>query len=194
MTTPPTTSRAITALGIDPGFACGGAVVLRQDAYGEPIRFVGGALLETKKAGKKERRSLRVTDDDARRVREIFRTADALRRQHDVNVIGVESYMPYGRNASGWKAGGVYYGFIMLGGAWRIPVLPFVPQDLKRAFHDDHDVSKEAIGRTLAAKVEGLGVFIEKHAKSKREHLTDAAGHAYLAVVEAYNLRQIIGV
>jgi len=169
-------------------------VVLRQDAQGAPIRFVDGVVLETKKAGKKERKSLRVTDDDARRVREIYDMADELRKRHHVNVIGVEAYMPFGKNASGWKAGGIYYGFMMAGRAWGIPVLPFVPQDLKRAFHKKQNVSKAAIGDTLAGKVNGLGEFVATLAKGKREHVTDAAGHAYLAIVEAYNLRQMMGV
>ncbi len=76
-----------------------------------------------------------------------------------------------------------------------ILIQPFLPMDLKKAFGLSKSASKDEVGAAIQLKVEGLTEALALiRAQGDHEHVTDAAGHAYLGLMEIYKLRQQTGV
>jgi Holliday junction resolvasome RuvABC endonuclease subunit len=138
-------------------------------------------LIKTKKNMGKEK-NLRVSTDDARRLELIWEQFDSVAAEFDLKVVAAEVYQPFKKASSAWKTAMVY-GLVL---AWAksrgVPFWCYLPSDLKRAFGMKASASKEEVAGALYRRVPKLGDQILAHAKTNREHLSDAAGHAYLAV------------
>ena len=167
-------------LGIDPGLASLGAVLIEGDR--DSARWVAGELVATQKAKGKERKDVRVSADDARRYREIWNALDALVRAHDVNAIAVETFNAYQPAASASKTG-IVYGLVHgLGLAHGRKILPFRPDDIKREIVGKRSGSKREVQEALCSRVDGFDEAIARFAKTKREHIGDAAALAVLGL------------
>ncbi len=191
-----TRADTLTIVGIDPGWANQGMVALRQ-TQGQPIQLLGIKHIKTEKeSDKKGRQKLRVNVDDARRLRELWDAMDEfVRPLGPVNAIGVEAYAPFkAQGGNSWKTSLAYA--LVHGYAHHANVVlqPFLPLDLKAAFGLSKGASKDEIGIAVCAKIPGLHEALKQYAAGKHEHITDAAGHAYLTLVEIYRMRKLLGV
>jgi Holliday junction resolvasome RuvABC endonuclease subunit len=180
-------------MGVDPGMASVGVAILGKTESSPPICYKL-ALLETKKADKKDRRGLRVSADDSRRLREIWSGLADVASEYAPQSLAFEVYQPYrAQGGSAWKAARVEGAIQMFGLERGMLVLPFLPQDLKRAFCGGLVGTKNDVEVALSGKVERLGDELKRFPKTKREHLADAAGHAYLAFEEMIRMRAMLG-
>jgi Holliday junction resolvasome RuvABC endonuclease subunit len=185
----------IRVMGIDPGFRSLGIAILEQ-IQGQMPKVLSLRVIETeKKSGKKALVATRVSTDDQRRLSEIWEAleeevADPERRPF---AVGVEAYRPFAGRGGGnaWKSA-VAYGFVSSWARARgWPLFVFLPEDLKIAFTRSRSASKEEVAEAMCLKVSGLREKLERLPEVKREHVADAAGHAYLVLVEiAKNLVQ----
>ena len=186
-------AQTLTVMGIDPGFASTGVVVLEKQMGQKPSCLYAG-VIRTKKAEKKDRRGLRVTADDSRRMREVWNALVYHYASFEPQVLAFEVYTPYrAQGGSAWKAARVEGAVQMFGLERGMLVLPFLPQDLKRNFCGKLSASKGEVQEAVVMKVESLDVAIQKLSKGMHEHAADAAGHAYLAFEEVYRLRAMMG-
>jgi hypothetical protein len=102
--------------------------------------------------------------------------------------IAIEHYAPWpgqiGSNA--WKTALGYQLAICAAFAvgWG-PVLQITrPDDLKRAFLGKTKGTKEQTIKVMHQKVTGLQEALDEFPKGDHEHVVDAVGHAYLALIE----------
>ncbi len=184
----------IRVMGVDPGFASLGVVVLEQ-RQGQ-IQALAATVLRTKKASKKVLRDLRVSADDQRRLRAFWDGLEGIAVAHAPQALAVETYAPQPGRGGGnaWKAA-VVYGLVQgLGLSHGLQVLPFLPGDLKRVFTSRASASKQAVGDVVLGQVVGLAAFLDKLPAGQHEHLTDAAGHALLGLREMVEMRRLMGV
>ena len=164
-------------------------------------------VIETKKAEKKERSRLRVTNDDLRRYTETWTGVEAVYNEYEPHALGVEGYLPgfRGKQKEGepkkFRGGGaasktlaVYGGLIFWALTHRMFVAPFLPADLKRRFCGRKSASKREMIHEMCKLVVGLEEILDSVVKSKQEHLADAAGHAYLVLEEIDQVRLMLGV
>ena len=125
-------------------------------------------------------------------------------RQFDPQILGIEVFQPGFRSRSkkGGVAGGtagaaktlaVYGGAVFWALTHRLFVAPFLPSDLKRRFCGRQSASKQDVLSGLCQLVDGLEDALSGVTKSKREHVADAAGHAYLALEEIDRMRVVLG-
>jgi Holliday junction resolvasome RuvABC endonuclease subunit len=189
----------LVVMGVDPGLAKIGVAILQQPKGGA-VELAHLELIETKKETDKTlRKVMRVADEDQRRYREVWNQLLTIIHHKVVvppSVMGIESYTLYPGQLGGnsWKTG-IMFGVISgLGYAQNMLVMPFRPGDLKKHFTGKKSASKGQVARSLFEKVVGLEQGIQKFAKGKQEHITDAAAHAYLAMHEVYQMRRIIGI
>jgi Holliday junction resolvasome RuvABC endonuclease subunit len=183
----------LTVMGVDPGMASTGVVILTK-AEGEKPICQHVEVIRTKKAEKKDRRGLRVTADDSRRMREIWNGLADVHQAHRPQALAFEVYTPYrAQGGTAWKAARIEGAVQMFGLERQMLVLPFLPQDLKRNFCGKLGASKQEVQDAMALKVESLEAMMLRLPKTIREHVADAAGHAYLAFEEIYRMRSMMG-
>ena len=185
---------ALRVMGVDPGFASLGVVVLEQ-RQGQ-IQALAANVLRTKKASKKVLRDLRISADDQRRLRSFWDGLQGIAALHSPQALAVETYAPQPGRGGGnaWKAA-VVYGLVQgLGLAQGLQVLPFVPSDLKRVFTRSASASKQAVADVVLGQVTGLAAFLDQLPAGQHEHVTDAAGHALLGLREMAEMRRMMGV
>jgi len=182
-------------MGVDPGFASGGVAILQRRSPSSPVQAIAVKFLGTAKATKKARNNLRVSADDFRRYKELWSMLEDLRIVHAPYAVGVEAYMPQGPRGGGQasKTLAVYGGVLWWALSRGLFVAPFVPSDLKKRFGGSKSASKEAVEAGLCREVEGLKELIVKIPKTQREHVADAAGHAFLVLEEVYRTKQMLG-
>lgn len=184
-------------MGVDPGLAKIGVAVIQQ-TMGQSVRLVRLDLLQTKKATKKELRHTRMVSDDQRRLRELFDGLNSIRTELNRApvALGVEAWTPFPGKMGGnaWKTALGYQTVVVFGWSQGWNVMPFHSGDLKRCFLGKQGGTKDEVAQAMFQKVEGLEEAVQKLAKGHREHVTDAAGHAYLALVELYRIRQAAGI
>ena len=186
-------SKTLVVMGVDPGVAATGVAVLAKTEASAPIcqRL---ELIQTKKADKKDRRGLRVTADDARRLREVWNGLAPIAEEYRPQALAFEVYSPYqAQGGNAWKAARIEGAVQMFGLERGMLVLPFLPQDLKRGFCAALNASKGDVQEALIQKIERMSDELERFPKGKREHLADAAGHAYLAFEEMIRMRAMLG-
>jgi Holliday junction resolvasome RuvABC endonuclease subunit len=183
----------LRVMGVDPGFASCGVVVLEQ-REGQ-VKALLGTVLRTKKADKKVLRDLRVSADDQRRMRTFWAGLQSAAVAGLPQALAVETYAPQpGRNGgNAWKAAMVYGMVQGFGLANGLQVLPFLPSDLKRAFANRASASKQAVADVVLEQVPGLKAFLKGLPEGQHEHLTDAAGHALLGLREMAEMRRMMG-
>lgn len=185
-------SETLTVMGIDPGVAAVGVAILA--ATQKRIFCQKLAVIRTKKADKKALRSLRVTADDSRRLKEIYNGLSDITDEFEPHALAFEVYSPYGKQGgSAWKASRVEGGVQVFGFDRGMLVLPFLPQDLKRALCGKASASKEDVIDAMSLKVENVENLLQALPKTQREHAADAAGYAYLAFEEMYRMRAMMG-
>lgn len=181
-------------VGVDPGFANMGIVVLTQSEAG--VYATDSALVRTEKETKKRLQAVRVANDDMRRVQEMQRGLCTMIEKYNPCAVCVETYSPF-RAAGGnaWKCALVYGMVLGIVGMYPdLVLLPFLPLDLKRNFTLRKSASKDEVGEALFQRVGGLRAMVEDYPKTVREHITDAAGHALLGFHEVARMRSLLGV
>lgn len=180
------------ALGVDPGFANTGLAVVEVSPTPKLIAL---RFLETSKSSKKAMRDIRVSADDQRRLRSIWDALSETIEQYHPNAIGVESYalFPGQLGGNSWKVALAYQLSVCVG--WKYGVLPMVfrPDDLKRRFLGKNAGTKLAVEDVLKVLVLGFKDALLEFPKTKREHVTDAVGHAVLALEESAKMRAMYG-
>lgn len=183
----------LIVMGVDPGLASTGLAILEK-APGKKASCLKLKVIRTKKADKKDRRNLRVTADDSRRLKEIRDGLAELFEDLRPQALAFEVYSPYGaQGGSAWKTARVEGAVQMFGLEREILVLPFLPQDLKRGFCGRVGASKVDVQTALCEKVDDLRTAIQNFPKTVQEHVADAAGHAYLAFEEILRMRAMLG-
>lgn len=181
-------------MGIDPGFAEMGVVILERAHPDWQPRLLKALTLSTAKATQKERTNLRVTSDDQRRYRELWLGLDQVRSQYTPYAVGLEAYRVFeGRGGNAWKTAVVYGGIIFWAHSCDLYVAPFLPSDLKKRFCNNKSASKDDVAQALARFIPGLESALDSVAKGRREHIADAAGHAYLVMEEVAEHRKMLG-
>ena len=179
-------------MGIDPGLASTGMAIVEKRGTELTLKIL--AMVETKKATKKELRSTRVSGDDQRRIREYWNIGLQLVQQHNVQTIGVESYAPIPGQAGGgsWKTAQVYQAMICLGWSTGTFVVPFRPGDIKSRFLGKNSGTKIEVQTVIESIVPGMSATMDRYKQGKHEHLSDAVGHAILAVEEFDRIRKLL--
>lgn len=180
-------------MGVDPGLELTGVAVIRT---APALEIVHAELIKTKKADKKERRHVRVTNDDLKRYNEIFKRLLDLIDEFSVGILGVEAYTAGrpGISSAGAKTAIIYGGIVALGASRDLFVVPFLPSDLKRKFCGKQSGSKNDVAAGVAQEVVGFEDARVSFAKTKREHISDAAAVAVLAVDEVLEVMKILGI
>lgn len=184
---------ALRVMGVDPGLASLGVVVLevRQGS----LHALAAQVLRTKKASKKALRDLRVSADDQRRICALWAGMDAIATAHRPHALAVETYAPQPGRTGGdaWKAA-VVLGLVQgLGLAHGCQVLPFLPSDLKRVLARKASASKQEVADVVLGRVGGLAARLAAIPAGQHEHATDAAGHALLGLEEMQAMRRMMG-
>jgi len=184
----------LISLGIDPGMASMGLAVVCRSAEGVD-KVLDGKVIETKKATKKELRNLRMCVDDQRRMRLLSDASEELIKKYNPHVIGIEAYAPtIGRmGGNAWKVGNVMQAMVCLSWNYGYEPLIFLASDLKRTFLGKSSGSKLEVEEVLREKVLGVGDILARFPKTKQEHVTDAIGHAVLALTELEKMRRMAG-
>lgn len=186
-------SKTWVVMGVDPGVANTGVAILGKTEGSAPICH-HLAIIQTKPASKKDKRGLRVSADDSRRMRDIWNGLAEIAVAHSPQALAYEVYSPYrAQGGNAWKAARIEGAVQMFGLERGMLVLPFLAQDLKRAFCAKLSASKENVEDALTLKVERLGEQLQQFPKTKREHIADAVGHAYLAFDEMIRMRAMLG-
>lgn len=188
----------LRCMGIDPGFAKTGIAVV-EVGDDEP-RLLHLRIVETKKATKKKLNNRRVSHDDQDRLQQIWDAMIATALEWEPAILAYEVYAPRPGKLSAWKTALVTGMIQGMANAMEKPLYPFIPQDLKREFTgftgkkgEKVDTSKKEVQAALGLALTGWSDMIQAIPESKREHVADAAGHAYLGIQEALNLRAMAG-
>lgn len=181
-------------LGIDPGFAATGYCFLqRVNGYVLPLAI---GVIETVKATKKRARDLRVTADDYRRIKEIYYALQKLMNDFKPVAIAYEVYQPFAgtaMRAATWKVARVEGLIVSIGLQHEALVLPYLTLDLKKGIAVQKNATKVQVERAMVDLVPELAPKFQAVAKTKREHVADAAGYAFLAFEELRSLSQMVG-
>ena len=182
-------------MGVDPGFGTLGVVVLEKASPEIQPKVLVAKIIETKKADKKLRTNLRVTTDDQRRYKEVWGALCDLYDEYKPYAVGLEAYRVFeGRGGNAWKTAVVFGGIIFWAHTLKLYVAPFLPTDLKKFFCNKTSASKKEVEEKLCFLVQGLKEALEDIPKTKREHVADAAGHAYLILEEVEQHRKMLGI
>lgn len=200
------TTSELVVTGVDPGFASNGIAVLKKFPGVLPT-VVLGRIIETKKAEKKARSHLRVSADDLRRYTECHAGMENIYRQFNPHAMGIEVYQPgfksrkkggeeqfKGSTAGQVKSLAVYGGFVFWALTHGMFVAPFLPSDVKKRFCGKVAASKEEVIHEMCKLVIGLRELLESVPKTKREHIADAAGCAFLVLEEIDKMKIMLGV
>lgn len=203
----------MVTVGIDPGWAKTGVAVLVK-TEGEKPRIALLRLIKTEPGGiqtqkpkpqplpfsalinppkkKKRKRKLpkgtRVSDDDLRRMREVWTALLETFDEWRPAGIAVEHYAPWAGSMGGnaWKTALGYQ--LAICAAFTVGWGPVVkitrPDDLKRAFLGKTKGTKVQTIKAMHQKVLGLEEALDDFNEGDHEHVVDAVGHAYLALVE----------
>ena len=174
---------SLVVLGIDPGLASVGLAIV-EFSEGK-YRILDSKLIITKKNDSKLCTNLRACVNDQRRYREIYDQLTKFAEPYPLSAISAETYTVTGaRGGNAWKAAVVYGGVCFWAYCSGIYISPFLPADLKNRFCKTKSASKNAVEEVLREEVVGFNTEIGKYPKTKREHVSDATGHAILLLEE----------
>jgi Holliday junction resolvasome RuvABC endonuclease subunit len=197
------TETRLVVMGADPGFASSGIVVLERPAPGMMPKALAARVIKTKKADKKIRTTMRVSADDVRRYREMWGGVHGVYSEFRPHALGVEVFQPgfkakkggkqIGGSAGAVKTMAVYGGLIFWGLTMNMFVAPFLPGDLKRRFCGKLSASKADMVSEMCQIVTGMEELLAGIPKGQREHVGDAAGHAFLVLEEIDKMRNMLG-
>lgn len=173
-------------LGVDPGFANVGVMLIEHLRIGSRAEFASAILT---KAGAKKR-SLRQESDDTRRLEQIRNEFSRMLDETKPEIVAIER-VPRLRNgkttrqcALGWS---VCWTMARERG---LPVLVYEPEDIKYEITGDRQASKEEMVKALKGR---FPTFDQWPDTKTVEHIADAGGCGILArrdpLVEALLLR-----
>ena len=184
-------SDLLVTCGCDPGFSKFGIAILQLED--KKISIVSTRLIETQKSDKKTMRDLRVSADDQRRLKTFWDVLIDYFGRLQIKAAGIESYCPFPGQAGGsaWKVGFAYEMAVCACWAKNVTPMIFRPDDLKRRFLNKKSGSKLEIEEAIVELVSGAREELDKYPKTKREHIADAIGHAYLAMEELQKMRSM---
>lgn len=171
------------ALGIDPGFASMGFGVIDWVAGTPPHVYDAFVVTTRKGAGK-------ATQDDIRRMQILWLNIEQAIHEYQPDVIGIETYTVFGNprgragKGTGWKALHGYSMSCAMAFKYDIPVLPFMPADLKRRVANNTSATKTDVERALGTRVTGLPEALAGLPSSVHEHAADACGHGLMALAD----------
>lgn len=178
--------RTIRVMGVDPGIASMGVAILEWSPEAPWPKADQLKLIKTpgtpKKVLNRKATKGRVSDDDQRRVKLQYEALSELAT--DIVAIGAEVYTvgAGGLGGNSWKTCFSYQSVCCF--AWANDIQLYVqrPDDLKRQIVGKKAGGKVQVMGKLIAEINGLDIFLEGHAPGSWEHLSDAAGHALLAL------------
>lgn len=178
-------------LGLDPGFASTGYCLMqRVEGYLMPLQV---GVIETQKGDKKQIRDLRVASDDYRRVREIYFELQKIMHAFKPVAVAYEVYQPFTgvqMRTAAWKVARVEGLIVSVGLQHQTLVLPYLTHDLKKGIAVQKSATKVQIERAMVDLVPEIKPKFDAVPKSKREHVADAAGYAFLAFEELDRMLQ----
>lgn len=187
----------LTIFGVDPGFAGQGIAVLEQAEPKGKIGVVFASSTKTEKRANKRKRDLRVSADDQRRFKELWESleeAAAKCEERIINAMCIEVYSPYKEATSAAaKAGAAYGGATFWGLSQGMVIIPAVPQDIKRGVCGKLSASKLAVQQRIVELIPEMAEWLAGVNKTQREHMADAAAHAYVGLNEMWELRKMLG-
>lgn len=188
-------NEAPIVLGLDPGFAATGYCLLQlRGEYIQPLKL---GVIETQKAVKKQVRDIRVSADDYRRIKQIYFELQKIMHDFKPVALAYEVYQPFtgaAMRAAAWKVARVEGLIVSVGLQHQVLVLPYLTLDLKKGIAVQKSATKQQVERAMVDLVPGLKAQFEAIAKSKREHVADASGYAFLAFEELRTLAQMAGI
>lgn len=166
-------------IGIDPGFANCGFVIVEIGETSALDRVVAGTVIRTKKADKKRR--VRAADDNVERGREISRyMLQIMQNLGPKRFAGIcAESMSFPRHSGNAAKMAMTWGIIvMLSVMYGLPIMQASPKELKKSVSDDAGASKEVIIKDLSDLfgVKKLSPFIEDLPEGVWEHFFDALG------------------
>ena len=71
-------------------------------------------------------------------------------------------------------------------------IIPAVPQDIKRGVCGKLSASKLQVQERIVELVPDMAPRLKKINKTQREHMADAAAHAYVGLKELWELRKML--
>ena len=164
---------SLIVLGIDAGFTATGLTAIELGASGQLSQVIASKCVRTQPT--KDKRAVRVADDDAERCMFLARAIQAFLQGWDPRAVVVE--LP-GGGAQGARAiramalaTGVVSAVLANNG---YPVEWVTPQAVKKAATGRRDGSKEDVQQAVIARFD-WGEQLPKTA-AEREHVCDAAG------------------
>ena len=166
-------SGSVNILGIDPGFASVGIVIVGMPSVGAPSLLYGD-VWHTSKSSKKQ--NVLAANDNVRRTRLLARQFLSIIDQYQVKLIAAE-YMSFPRNASNAAKMALCWGAIstVCEVLDPMPLLQASPQNVKKSLCDSADASKEDVWKAACVHYPNLEAMLDAQAKGDREHLGDAA-------------------
>ncbi len=171
---------ALRALGVDAGTANLGLACVTLDAEGP--RCVGARYVATH-----QDKSLLRAMDDVRRLQLVLSAIDAAVVDWRPDIIAIEWYAPrQGGQRHGWKTVLVVGAVVALAWCHATPCHPQLPAALRRFAGDA--ATKQAVIDWATAHIVDFAHHLTPIARGKRDHVADAAGHAWLALTKQRQL------
>ena len=165
---------SLIVLGIDAGFTATGLTAIELGASGQLSQVIASKCVRTQPT--KDKRAVRVADDDAERCMFLARAIQAFLQGWDPKAVVVE--LPHG-GAQGARAiramalaTGVVSAVLANNG---YPVEWVTPQAVKKAAAGRRDASKQAVEQSVRQRFQWPDGTMPKTA-AEREHICDAAG------------------
>lgn len=170
-------------LGVDPGFANFGAVVM-DTRVDDDRAVLWAGVLRTKKDTRKQRR---MVDDNLQRTYELCAELIALFDTYQPTLVCAEA-MSFPRSAS--VAGKMCLAWGVLATLLhqrKVPLVQSSPQELKRAVCGTNTASKEEMAVALDARIgTALRPHLARLSKGQHEHVYDAVAAIVAAEKDAF--------
>ena len=188
----------LVIFGVDPGFASQGVAVLSQWTPKSVPETIFASSTKTEKRANKRKCDLRVSADDQRRYKELWESlekanGEVVKRGWRVNAMCIEVYSPYKEATSAAaKCGAAYGGATYWGLGKGMVIIPAVPQDIKRGICGKLKASKMDVQKKIVELVPTMETWLAGVNKTQREHMSDAAAHAYVGLAEMWDLRKML--
>ncbi len=125
--------------------------------------------------------------------------------EYHPHALGVEVFQPgfHNKKKPGTQIGGtagavksmaVYGGLIFWALTLGMYVAPFLPLDIKKRFCGKMSASKTDVISEMCQLVANLEEILAGMPKTQREHVADAAGHAFLVLEEIDKTKEMLGI
>jgi len=163
------------ALGIDPGLRNVGLAILEKGEFG--IICVKAALVTSKLDKKKK-----AAENDQQTYNNIIETVRQTIEENKIDIVAIEQYSPFAARNNGIKIATVFGILYSLCIMLPVQIKTYRSLDLHRYYRTNGD--KELLARVLCHAFPGLETALNALPRKMREHVSDAAGHAGMALLE----------